>query len=151
MNLRQKYDQFMYRHPKVKKAEHITLKTVQVTGLMSAGLAGLLIVAGTAGFIMDKYHESKRKSIMKPDNRMAELIEKNDRDHMLFLDTDGDKSTAEVIINYQTICPTTIEAARRAKVGTVKKVSDWKGSLFDKCWEKHFEWIDVKTRQKEDV
>ena len=142
----------MYRHPKIKKAKGIAFTSVKVTGLISAGLAGLLFLVGTAGFIAEKHNESKRKRIMKPDdNRMAELIEKNDKDHMLFLDTDGDKSTAEIIVNYQTICPITIEATRRANVGTVKKISEWKGSLFDKCWEKHFEWIDIKTRQKEDI
>ena len=156
MSFKQKYDAFMSRHLEKTNKVAAVAKKVAVTsayamGSLAAVLGGLIALGAIVGGTTERYHASKRKDMLRPDDRKAELIEKNEKDHMLFLDMDGDKNTAEAIIYYQMNCPTTIEAVRRAKVGDVKKVSEWKGSLFDKCWEEHFEWIDVKTRQREDV
>lgn len=146
MSFKQKREVFMYRYPKIKNILRGMMTTLKVTGTVGGVMVGLLAVLCGAGYVNDTYRKHRMKVVLRPDDRKATLIEK--KDNLLFLDLDGNTNTAEVLVRTAT-CPTTIEAVRSARVGTVKKVSEWKGKLVDKCWEEHFEWIDMTTKERE--
>ena len=149
MSFRLKYDAFMSKHPKIKKTKENVAMLGYATGAVGAVFTGILVLAFVAGSVNMAWTNRKKKTVLRPDDRKATLIEK--KDNLLFLDIDGNTNTAEVIVRTEMRCPTTIEAVRQAQVGSARKVSEWKGCMVDNCWENHFEWIDMTTKERENI
>ena len=114
----------------------------------------LLCIAVVIGFALKKtYRERQEGKLRKQRDAITDMTLIEHRGNvvidgyagLMFFGKAGQTNQADAIMHYVIKDPVQIENMRHIKLGTVKKVSEWKGLFFDK-YQQPYSWHELNKQ-----